>query len=56
MVKNHDKVVDGVKESTFCFLLPRWLGRLPVSNLLDTVFLFSDEVRGISFAVDEIGG
>lgn len=48
--------MDGVKESTFYFLLPRWLERFPVSNLLDIVFLFFNEVRGMSFIVDEMGG
>jgi len=49
-------VVDDVEESTFCFLLPQRLGRLPMSNLLDIVFLFFDEVGRKSFTVDEIGG
>ena len=48
-------VVDSIEESTFCFLLPQRLGRLPVSNLLDTVFLFSEKVGGKNFAVDKIG-
>ena len=50
------EVVNGVKESTFYFLLPRWLGRLTVSNFLDTVFLFSDETRGMIFSINETWG
>ena len=49
-------VVDGVEESTFYFLLPQRLGRLPVSNFLNIVFLFSDEARGTSFNVEEARG
>ena len=50
------EVVDGVKESTFCFLLNRRFGRLPVSNFLDTIFLFFDKAGGTSFNVNKVGG